>query len=474
MLTRFLIILALATPPAYAAELPDLGEVSRNYFSDIDEQALSRSIMRDIYTDPLYLDDPEIESYLEQLGYRLVSVSSRNQRDFNFFVIQQPSVNAFALPGGNIGVHSGLLLTAQNESELASVLGHEIAHVTQDHIARMVAAQTQSYWPTLAALGVALLAARSNPQLANAAIASSQALSIQNQLNYTRDYEREADRIGFEMLKQAKFDPRGMNSFFTKLQRTNRLSDSSAPAYLRTHPLTSERIADMQARSDALPYVQVTDSLDFELVRARLRAMEGTPQQAVKNFQSQLQEKRYSQPAIAQYGLALAMLRARNYAGAEGEYQKLKALPKLRSPLIASLGGRIALESGQAEQAVERYRSSLTHYSAYRPLVYGLADSLLQAKRTQESVAYLTSQLSVWPRDARLWRLAGQAHARLGQRLLSHRALAESQALAGNLVAALEQISLAIKANDAGFHDLSAAEARQREWQALEKARLKS
>ena len=249
VLIRILLIFSLAFPTARAAELPDLGEVSRKYFSDLDEQALSRTIMRDVYADPQYLDDPEVEAYLEQLGYRLVSVSSRNQRDFNFFVIQEPTVNAFALPGGNIGVHSGLLLTAQNESELASVLGHEIAHVTQDHIARMIASQTQSYWPSIAALGIALLAARSNPQVANAAIVSTQALSIQNQLNYTREYEREADRIGYEMLKQAKFDPHGMASFFNKLQRTNRLYDTSAPAYLRTHPLTSERIADMQARS---------------------------------------------------------------------------------------------------------------------------------------------------------------------------------------------------------------------------------
>lgn len=474
VMIRILLILSLALNTASAADLPDLGEVSRKYFSDLDEQALSRSIMRDVYADPLYLDDPEVEAYLEQLGYRLVSVSSRNQRDFNFFVIQQPTINAFALPGGNIGVHSGLLLAAQNESELASVLGHEIAHVTQDHIARMVAAQSQSYWPSLAALGIALLAARSNPQVANAAIASTQALSIQNQLNYTRDYEREADRIGYEMLKQARFNPHGMASFFSKLQRTNRLSDTSAPAYLRTHPLTSERIADMQARSESSPYLQVTDSVDFELIRARLRALDDTPQQAVKSFQSQLQDKRYSQASAAHYGLALAFLRARNYSGAENEYQKLKTQTKLRSPLIASLAGRIALESGQAEQALERYRAGLLAYPAYKPLVYGYANSLLIANRARESADYLASQLSIWPRDARLWRLSGQAHARLGQRLLSHRAIAEGFALSGNLIAALEQINLAIKANDGGFYELSAAEARQREWQALEKARHKS
>lgn len=474
MLIRSLLIVALSCNTLGAAELPDLGEVSRQYFSDLDEQYLSRTIMRDVYADPLYLDDPEIEAYLEQLGYRLVSVSSRNQRDFNFFVVQHPSINAFALPGGNIGVHTGLLLAAQNESELASVMGHEIAHVTQDHIARMVAAQSQSYWPSLAALAVALLAARSNPNVANAAIASTQALSIQNQLNYTRDYEREADRIGYDMLAKSGFDPRGMSGFFSKLQRTNRLSDTNAPAYLRTHPLTSERIADMEARTESTPYVQIADSLEFHLVRARIHARDGTPQQAVQLFQSQLQDKRYSQPAAAHYGLALAYLRARNHKGAESALQILTSQLKVRSPMIASLAGRVALEAGQPLQAAERYRAGLTAYSAYRPLLYGYADSLLNANRVAESASYLASQLNTWPRDARLWRLSGEAHARLGQRLQSHRAVAEGFALSGNLLAAIEQINLGIKANDGGFYELSAAEARRREWQALEKAQHKS
>ena len=473
VLIRSLLILSLTCNSLAAAELPDLGEVSRQYFSDLDEQVLSRTIMRDVYADPLYLDDPEIEAYLEQLGYRLVSVSSRNQRDFNFFVIQNSTINAFALPGGNIGVHTGLLLAAQNESELASVLGHEIAHVTQDHIARMVASQSQSYWPTLAALGIALLASRSNANIANAAITSTQALSIQNQLNYTRDYEREADRIGYEMLSKAGFDPRGMPSFFIKLQRTNRLYDTSAPAYLRTHPLTSERIADMDARAESAPYRQIADSLDFQLVRARIRSREGTPQEAVKTFQAQVQDKRYSQAASAHYGLALAYLRARNYASAESEVQKLGTQLKARSPLIASLAGRVALESGRFDNALDRYRVGMTAYPGYKPLLYGYADSLLNASRARESASFLASQLSTWPRDARFWRLSGEAHTRLGEHLQSHRAVAESFALSGNLKAAIEQINLAIKADDGGFYELSAAEARRREWQDLDKSQRK-
>jgi predicted Zn-dependent protease len=473
VLKRTLLALCLSCNPLAAADLPDLGEVSRQYFSNQEEQVLARAIMRSIYADPLYLDDPEIETYLETLGYRLVSVSSRNQRSFNFFVIQDPSINAFALPGGNIGVHTGLLLAARSESELASVLAHEIAHVTQDHLARMVAAQTRSSWPSLAALALALLASRSNPSLASAAIASTQALSIQNQLNFTRDYEREADRLGYEMLIRAEFDPHGMSGFFDRLQRANRFYDSSAPAYLRTHPITSERIADMEARADSTPYRQIQDSLDFQLVRVRLRANEGTPADAVRVMQSELRDKRYGNEAVARYGLALAQLRARNYAGAEAEVRKIAALDHAASPMIALLAARSAREAGQSEKSLERYRAGIASYPGYRPLLYGYAQALLDAGRARDSLAFVSAQNNLWPQDIRLWRLASQAHARLGQRLQSHLAQAEALALSGNLDAAIQQINLGLKAGDGSFYDLSAAEARRRDWQELEKAQRK-
>lgn len=469
---RTLLALALAIQPVLAADLPDLGEVSRQYFSDQEEQALGRTIMRDVYADPRYLDDPEIETYLNQLGYKLVSVSTRNQREFNFFVVDDPSINAFAMPGGNIGVHTGLLLAAQGESELASVVAHEIAHVTQDHIARMVAAQSQSQWPTLAALALALLASRSNPNLASAAIASSQAFSIQNQLNYSRDYEREADRLGYEMLTRAEYDPRGMSGFFDRLQRANRFYDTSAPAYLRTHPLTSERISDMQARSEAAPYQQVADSLDFQLVRARLRAQQGNPQDAVLAARNALKEKRYSSETAARYGLATAMLRGRQFTEAEAEVQKLLS-DKSVHPMIQNLAARIALTAGNPMLAQQRYEAGSAVHPGYRPLQYGRIAALLAAGRSNDALIQVDRQLALYPLDRRLWRLAAQTHIQLGHRLLGHRAQAEAAALSGNLVAAIEQINLGIKAGDGSFHELSAAEARRREWQEVEKTQRK-
>jgi predicted Zn-dependent protease len=470
---RTLLALTLAIQPVLAADLPDLGEVSRQYFSDQEEQVLGRTIMRDVYADPRYLDDPEIETYLNQLGYKLVSVSPRNQREFSFFVVDDPTINAFAMPGGNIGVHTGLLLTAQSESELASVIAHEISHVTQDHIARMVAAQSQSYWPTMAALALALLASRSNPNVASAAIASTQAFSIQNQLNYSRDYEREADRLGYELLTRAGFDPRGMSTFFNRLQRASRFYDSSAPAYLRTHPLTSDRIADMEARSESAPYHQVEDSLDFQLVRARLRAREGSPDDAVLAARSTLKEKRYSNEAAARYALVSALLRARQFKEAEFELQKI-APGKTTSPMLQQLAAYTAQAAGNQALALQRYKTGSTAHPGYRPLQYGYIAALLTAGRSSEALGLVDKQLALYPLDRRLWRLSAQTHAQLGHRLLSYQAQAEAAALSGNLVNAIELINLGIKAGDGDFHEMSAAEARRREWVEAEKSQRKS
>jgi predicted Zn-dependent protease len=469
LLKRALLLLALAAPPVLADDLPDLGEVSRQYFSDQEERAIGRAIMRDVAGDPRLLDDAVILEYLNQLGFRLASVSTRNDNAFNFFVVLEPTVNAFALPGGHIGVHTGLLLAAQGESELAGVLAHEIAHVTQDHIARQVAAQSQSTWPTLAALALALLAARGDSNVASAAIASTQAFAIQNQLNFTREFEREADRIGYDILERAGFDPRGMAGFFGKLQRAGRFADSSAPAYLRTHPLTSERIADMGARSDATPYKQIQDSLDFQLVRARLRAMDGTATDAVTRARAALKERRYADALAARYETVVALLRARRFDDAEADVQKMLGAAA-NSPMIAALAGEVALAAGKTERAVARYRGGFDTYPGYRPLLLGYAESLIAARRPQQALDLIESRLALRPDDARLWRLAARSHAQLGQKLQTHRAEAEAFAALGNLTAAINQIELGLKASDGNFRDASVAESRRREWQEIDRA----
>jgi predicted Zn-dependent protease len=446
-----------------ANNLPDLGESSRQYLSDRQERSIARSIMRDIYASPLYLADAEIEAYLNNLGGRLASESTASGRTLTFFAIREPSINAFALPGGYIGVHTGLILSAESESELAGVLAHEIAHISQEHLSRMIAQHDQSYLPTLAAIAVAVLAARSNAQVGSAAIATSQALSLQNQLNFTREHEREADRIGLDILTGADFDPRGMSGFFNRLQRANRLYDNNAPEYLRTHPLNSQRIADIDSRVEHMPYKQVRDSKEFHFVRARLAAMEGTADEAVSRLRDQVQNRKTPLEAASRYGLALALARQNKFSEAEKELAL--AIRAGDSPMLFNLRAELKARLKDFKLALSYYQSAIARYPQHLPLIYGYGGTLILAGQPQQAVDFAAAQSNKRPDDARLWRLLAQAHAALGHRLASHRAEAEALAALGNLGAAMEQINLGLKAGDGDFYELSAAEARRREWQ---------
>ncbi|MGH8757021.1 MAG: M48 family metalloprotease, partial [Burkholderiales bacterium] len=239
-LSYLIALLFLLVSHALAEGLPELGEASQTSLSPLQERLLGESIMREIRADPSYLDDPPLTEYLNTLGYRLISSSDAPKTSLELFAIRDNEINAFALPGGFIGVTTGLILLAQSESELSSVLAHEIGHVTQHHIARIIAAQKWTLATSLASIAVAILAARSNAELSQAAIIGGQAAAVQNQLNFTREHELEADRIGFQTLNSAGFDVRAMPSFFERMQKANRFVEGSAPSYLRTHPLTFE------------------------------------------------------------------------------------------------------------------------------------------------------------------------------------------------------------------------------------------
>ncbi|MDZ4211452.1 MAG: M48 family metalloprotease, partial [Methylotenera sp.] len=314
----------LALNFANANDLPELGDVSQTVLSPLQEQAIAEQIMRDVATSDAVVQDAEITSYLQALGMRLVSNSPDSQLKFNFFVVQDNSINAFAMPGGVIGVHTGLILAANSESELASVLGHEIGHVTQHHLARMLAAQKYDTFKNIAGIALALLVARANPQLASGALTTASAVGVQNQLDYTREHEREADRIGLQILNSGGFDVRGMPAFFTTLQRGSRYSEGSAPGFLRTHPLTSERIADVSNRVGQMSYKQVPDSVEFRYVRAKLQANSGIAETNIALFEQNIRERRYANEAAEHYGLAVAYMRKNALAPAEKEITWLK------------------------------------------------------------------------------------------------------------------------------------------------------
>ena len=455
-----LLLMPLGLP---AQNLPDLGDLSQADLPPALERRIGESLFRDMRVrDRSYINDPEISGYLNRLADRLVSKLPDSRQDFELFALRDPTLNAFAWPGGFIGVHTGLIVTTQSESELASVIAHEISHVTQHHIARQFAKRGEMTTIAIASLLVALLGARSNPQVAQAAIVGGQAASVASQLAYTRDFEREADRIGLQMLDSAGFDTRGMASFFERMQRSLRFYESSSPAYLRTHPLTVERITDASARIQETSYRQVPDSLDFLLVRAKLRAYDGDAREALADFDNRLRDVQGNQRIAARFGLAHAALRLRDFARAQKEVDALRA-EHASSPMFDNLAGRISLDAGDPATAVSRFREALNRAPHARALVYGLIESLLLANRNEEALALVSDEVTLYTQDPQLFQYQARAAAALDKRLLRHKAQAESYVLNGQIQAAVEQLELAQRAADGDFYQQSSVDARLRE-----------
>jgi len=465
---------AMAPARAQAPDLPALGDVSYDDLSPANERRFGEEIMRQVRRDPAYLADPDTRDYLNALGYKLVSVSPARYMDFEFFAVRDPMLNAFALPGGFIGVHSGLVLGAANESELASVLAHEIGHVEQRHIARMLAKQREGSFIALGALLLALLAARagsSGGDAAQAAVMAGQAAAVQQQLNFSREAEREADRVGFQTLLGAGFDPAGMASFFTRLQQGTRIYESAAPEYLRTHPLTVERLSDIQNRAREAHARPRPDSLDFQLVRARLRVLQDDSPQGLRDsvlyFRNQIDSRSAPSLTAAYYGLALASMQLDQPAVAVEAARNARLSSQAPSPMLDKLVSqtRYAAARTDAERAdaVRLALEATARYPLSRLTALHYVDLLQKNEQHDTAVAFLREQLAVSRSDPRLFELLARSYERLGHRTLQHQATAELYLLLGSAPAAIDQLQLARRANDADFYTMSEVDARLRQ-----------
>jgi predicted Zn-dependent protease len=456
LIAAVLPVIVLAAP----LELPDLGDASQAFLSPQAERAMGEKAMGELRASGAYLNDPEVNAYLDSLGYRLVSADPSIESHFRFFAVNDPTINAFALPGGYIGVNTGLIVATQSEGELASVLAHEISHVTQHHIARTMAAQSHSQLATIATVAASVLAAKSgNAQVLPAAMAGMTAAQMQGQINFTRENELEADRIGFQLLVRAGFDPRSMAEFFQRMEKLTRTSETNMPAFLQSHPLTPERIAEAEDRAYGKPYRQVADSLDYQLVRALLRSYEGTPENAIAEAASELKDGRFSNRTAAIYGYAASLLRGRQYQKAFTEIDTLDQ-EGVNHPMIEALAGQILLQAGQLKKARRRYESALAIYPDHMQLVYDYPRVLMRAKQYQLAADFAESQLEKHHADATLNQLAAEANAALGKVTKLHFYQGEYYAALGNLRGASEQYALAVRANDGSFQDLSVAESR--------------
>ncbi len=455
--------------------LPDLGDSSQVAFSPAQERKVGEQIIRQLRAQGGYMQDPEVNDYLNELGHRLVNAGHDSKQDFEFFAVPDTTINAFALPGGYIGINTGLIVLAQTESELASVLAHEISHVTQRHMARMIDNQKNSMLMTLAGLALAVLASRAggsgNSSATVAAIQGTQALAIQNQLDFTRENEYEADRIGFQRLVAAGFDPNGAAGLMGRLQRSARFVEGNAPSYLRTHPITFERIAEAQARAQDLPYRQVADSLDFHLVRALLKSYQGDARATAASFEDALRQRKYNNEIAERYGLVASLLRAKDIPRARTELAKLERMAPPH-PMIEAMAGNVLMGAEEYDAAAKRFAAALQRYPNKMQLVYDYPEALLKAKRPAEAAAFAEAQLTRFPNDGPLHQVAARAYAEQNMRLLEHQHQGEFYAWAGNLPLAITQFELAAKAGDGNFYQVSVVEMRLRKLRA-EQADLK-
>jgi predicted Zn-dependent protease len=440
-----------------AEGLPDLGDISQEALSLQQERQIGEHSMYQIRADKSYLDDAEIADYLNVLGGSLVLNSSEPGQPFEFFAINDNAINAFAMPGGFIGVNTGLILTSQSESELASVLSHEVAHVTQHHIASMVAGQKFDSLASLAIIAAAILSARSNPDAAMAGIVGVQATAIQRQLNFTRLHEQEADRIGLDILHKSGYDTRAMPVFFERLQKASRLLEGNTPSYLRTHPVTNERVADIANRVERIPYRPVASSLDFHLIRAKLQTLQKTPPEAITYFNAALGTHKFGNPIAQRYGLVSALLKSNQLARAAEEFTPLLKQAQTNA-MIATLAGQLRRSGAIPDKdIVSFYRTATQNFPQHRALFYDYCEVLLQENRYSEVVALLNQQVAIHGNDAHLYSLQARTYAALGRNQEEHHALAYYYILHGNLPGSIEQLELAKHAGN-NFQELSTIE----------------
>lgn len=440
------LLLPSTVPAVTSNDLPDIGSPSNSVLSRDKEQQIGRSIYRSLIDTNRILNDPEIQEYVQDLGLKLAVQAQDGNFRFTFFVVNDPSINAFALPGGYVGVHSGLILATVSESELAGVLAHEISHVTQRHISRAVFANQRSSILTMAAmLGAILLGAVSGSgDVITGAIATAQGVAAQQQINFTRANEYEADRVGVSVLAAAGFDPMGMPSFFETLARQTGPLASQAPEFLLTHPVTVSRIAETRERAASLPRILVRDAAGFTLTKARVRVLtSATPERALEFFRD---GKRDDQPLAelgADYGISLAQIDLGQYTEARARFQKLL---KKHPGIIQFHTGLAATELalGNRQAAFADFEQAMALFPRNTPLTVRYAEALLAADQGKHAHEILLDLLNNTPPTVEQIRLIALAASAAGDTADAHYYMAELHLLKGDVIMAADQLRLAL------------------------------
>ena len=431
---------------AQTPNLPDFGTPADSVLNRNQEAQLGRGVMSQLRSAGAIMDDPIVTEYIQTLGARLAGHANDGDHRFEFFMVDDDAINAFALPGGFIGMNSGLILASERESEVAGVLAHEVAHVTQRHIARSIYSNQRNSILSMAAMIAAVLlgaAADANSQAMQGLITASQAAAIQAQINYTRANEHEADRIGIGTLASAGFDPTAMATFFEKLSRRYAFASDRVPSFLQTHPVTSERIGEARERARLLPAVDVTDSVSYEVVKARLEVLRSPSEEsALEIFAKRMDAG--GDGVADRYGYALSLHREARHDLAQ----------RVFSGLVEEFPGVIAFRIGEAEALMESYQTglALTRFEEAIelsprnvPLTLSYANALIPAgnpAKAHDLLLDLLNNSTPTPEQFRLIARAANAEGDIGN---AHHYMSHYYLSIGNLPLAFNQIRMALE-----------------------------
>lgn len=429
----------------YAKDLPSLGNHSYTALSQQEEAQLGLAFMAAIQHQVPLINDPLIDNYLQGLGDKLASHTGNNKARFHFFVVKDSSINAFSGPGGYIGINAGLILITQSESELAGVLAHEIAHVTQLHIARAIERQKALTIPTIATMLAGILIGTQSSDAGAGMIGAAQGGSAQHMLNFIRANEAEADRVGMQTLENAGYDPMAMATFLVRMQQAELNYGSNIPVFFTTHPLNAERIADAKNRAKQLPKQKPKQHAEFYLIKARLRVLlSKTGKTAAIYFQSQLKKHTYQNRDAALYGYALALTKSK----------QPKAGTKIMRDLEKRNPHQVLYQIGLAEinifqrdykKALTKLHQTLELYPDFYPVVIQYAATLITAKQPQQAAKFINKELKNNPNDINLYALLAKAEGKSGNLAKAYIARAKVFTLVHNPKMAMIQLEQARK-----------------------------
>jgi len=447
------------------SDLPDIGDSAGAAISPEQEKQLGAYMMRQLRQSGVVLNNIEITAYLNSLGQRLVANSDEPARKFTFFVVNDSAINAFAGPGGYIGVNTGLIIAAENESELAAVMAHEIAHVTQHHLARAFETADALSVPHLAAMLAAVLVATQSPEAGMAGLAAVSASAMQFQINFTRANEYEADRVGIQTLANSGLDPYGMPRFFGRLQKNSRLYGKRLPEFLSTHPVTTNRIAEATSRAEHYPRGEV-DSLDFQLVRAKLKMLSyKNPEQVLEDFQ-RYRDKSAKAKVYKKYEYALLLANT----GKRG--QALEILERLHRAdpdrILYRLDiAKIYAAGRKYEKALSIYKDTLALYPGNLTIQLPYTQTLLVAGKAPEAYKTLSDISKKQYSNPRIYKLLAQAAEATGRKVESHGAMSRYYDLNGATKQAIQQLKLASREPGVTDYENARIQARLKELQEL-------